>query len=57
MSLYQGDGLEDDDTEVFEIIPDNDDDHDDDDEAADGESFDGGFGPGSYFSHAMRKDD
>jgi hypothetical protein len=34
-----------------------DDDGDDDEEPADGESFDGGFGPGSYFSHAMRKDD
>lgn len=34
-----------------------DDDGDDDDEPADGESFDGGFGPGSYYSHAMRKDD
>jgi hypothetical protein len=34
-----------------------DDDGDDDDEPADGESFDGGFGPGSYFSRAMQKDD
>lgn len=36
---------------------DSDDDGDDDDEPADGESFDGGFGPGSYFSRAMQKDD
>jgi hypothetical protein len=34
-----------------------DDDYDDDDELVDGESFDGGFGRGSYFSHAMAKDD
>lgn len=33
------------------------DDDGDDDEPADGESFDGGFGPGSYFSRAMAKDD
>lgn len=33
-----------------------DDDGDDDDDPADGESFDGGFGPGSYFNHSMRKD-
>lgn len=33
------------------------DDDGDDDEPADGESFDGGFGPGSYFDHVMRKDD
>lgn len=39
-------------------VPENsDDDGDDDEEPADGESFDGGFGPGSYFSHAMNKDD
>lgn len=34
-----------------------DDDGDDDDEPADGESFDGGFGPGSYFNRAMHKKD
>lgn len=32
-------------------------DDDGDDEPVDGESFDGGFGPGSYFSRAMQKDD
>lgn len=35
----------------------NDDDGDDDDEPADGESFDGGFGPDSYFNRAMHKND
>ena len=39
------------------LMEEGDDDGDDDDEPADGESFDGGFGSGSYFSHAMRKDD
>lgn len=34
-----------------------DDDGDDDEQPADGESFDGGFGSGSYFARAMAKDD
>jgi hypothetical protein len=36
---------------------DSDDDGDDDEQPADGESFDGGFGQGSYFQHAMKKED
>jgi len=44
----------DDDEDDYEEL---DDDGDDDYEPADGESFDGGFGPNSYFARAMHKDD
>lgn len=50
--MIDEDGWDDDDSRL-----DPDDDGDDDDEPADGESFDGGFGSGSYFSRAMQKDD